>query len=104
MFRELDLRPVYTSDDNNISQEFYTPVLKNATTFDRTSAYFSAKALALYSDGLEYFGKSGKKYRLIISQEISEDDYNQIKKGYSLRDSLNQKMLNSLHEDLSLKE
>ena len=44
MFRDLKLKPVYTSDENNISKEFYNPVLKYAISFDRTSAYFSAKA------------------------------------------------------------
>ena len=47
MFKDLQLLPVYTSDDNDIPKEFYNPVLKQAVTFCRTSAYFSAKALAL---------------------------------------------------------
>ena len=76
MFKDLELQPVYTSDDNDISQEFYNPVLKQAKSFDRTSAYFSAKALALYSEGLEYFGRNGNKYRLIISKDNAEEDFN----------------------------
>ena len=85
MFSELNLKPVYNSDDNNIAEEFYSPVLSRAVSFDRMSGYFSAKALSLYSEGLESFSNRGYKYRLIISQEISEDDYNQIKEGYELR-------------------
>ena len=84
MFRDLELQAVYTSDDNNIPQEFYNPVLKQAKSFDRTSAYFSAKALAMYSEGLEYFGKNGNKYRLIISKDITEEDFDEIKKGYAM--------------------
>ena len=101
MFRELQLLPVYTSDNNDIPKEFYNPVLKQAVTFCRTSAYFSAKALAMYSEGLEYFGNEGHNYRLIISKDISKEDYEQIKNGYSLRKEITDEMLESLHESLS---
>jgi helicase domain protein len=104
MFKELDLKPVYTSNEDDLAKDFYTPVLENAITFDRTSAYFSAKALALYSGGLEYFGKKGRLYRLIISQEVSEEDYNQIKEGYSLRDSITLEMLQQLQDKLTITE
>ena len=81
MFKNLLLKPVYTSDENDIPKEFYNPTLKHAVKFDRTSAYFSAKALAMYSEGLEYLCAKGCKYRLIISHDISEDDFEEIKKG-----------------------
>lgn len=104
MFRDLELQAVYTSDDNNIPQEFYDPVLKQAKSFDRTSAYFSAKALAMYSEGLEYFGKNGNKYRLIISKDITEEDFDEIKKGYAMRTKILDEMKQSLNEVLTLKE
>ena len=104
MFKDLDLKPVYTSNEDDLAKDFYTPVLKNAVTFDRTSAYFSAKALALYSEGLEYFGKKGRQYRLIISQEVSEEDYYQIKEGYGLRDSITFEMLQHLQDKLTITE
>ena len=104
MFKELELQPVYNSDDDNIPRDFYNPVLKHARTFDRTSAYFSAKALALYSEGLEFFGRQGLKYRLIISKDISQYDYEQIKAGYDLRKEITAEMLDSLKEKLTLKE
>ncbi|WP_029066720.1 hypothetical protein [Lachnobacterium bovis] len=55
MFKDLNLKPVYTSEDDDIPEEFYNPVLRYAVQFDRTSAYFSAKALAMYSEGLEIY-------------------------------------------------
>lgn len=104
MFSDLLLQPVYTSYENDIPKEFYIPVFKEARTFDRTSAYFSAKALALYSTGIEYFGRNGYKYRLIVSKDLSEYDYEEIKKGYSLHSDLINGLLDSLNEELSLKE
>lgn len=104
MFSELIIQPVYTSDTDNIPKDFYEPVLNNAITFDRTSAYFSAKALAHYAEGLEFFGKKGYRYRLIISKEISEKDYQEIKTGYKVKDEILDEMLDSLNETLSREE
>ncbi len=104
MFRDLKLKPVYTSDENNISKEFYNPVLKYAISFDRTSAYFSAKALSMYAEGLEYFSRNGWQYRLIISHDISQEDYEEIKKGYTIKKSLTEELLNRLSEELTTQE
>lgn len=104
MFRELNLHPVYTSDEDDIARDFYIPVLRNARTFDRTSAYFSAKALAAYAEGLECFGNRGKKYRLIISKDIDKHDFEQIKAGYALRKEILEGMVNALSESLTLAE
>lgn len=95
---------MYTSDDDNIPRDFYNPILKHAVQFDRTSAYFSAKALAQYSEGLEFFEKHGRQYRLVISEEINQQDYLQIKEGYKLRKELLAGLIHSLSEDLSLEE
>ena len=104
MFRSLRLKPIYSSYENNLVEEFYNPILKKAVRFDRISAYFSAKSLALYSSGLENFVENGYKYRLIISKDISEEDYKFIKEGYKLKNKLTDDMVNSLNEDLSLEE
>lgn len=104
MFKNLNLKPVYTSEDNNISEEFYNPVLKDAVQFDRTSAYFSAKALAMYSEGLEYMQSRGCKYRLIISHDISEEDFTEIKRGYAIKKHITNELLTRLQEKLSNKE
>jgi superfamily II DNA or RNA helicase len=104
MFRNLSLYPIYSSYDNNLVEEFYNPILKNAMRFDRVSAYFTAKALALYSRGLEHFARQGNKYRLIISKDISTEDYEIIKHGYKLREDMKQDILDSLRENITLEE
>lgn len=104
MFSDLSLQPVYMTGDSNVSTEFYEPVLKQAISFDRTSAYFSARALSTYAEGLCYFGERGNIYRLIISKDISEDDYNEIKKGYSLKKAIVDDLLDSLKETLTCHE
>lgn len=104
MFRELELSSVYNSEKDNVAERFYNPVLKSAVTFDRVSAYFSAKALALYSQGLEYFGRNGNQYRLIISKDISEEDYNEIIKGYNIKSNIADELRMEMIENLSITE
>lgn len=104
MFPNLKLESVYFSHTENIAERFFVPVLKEAVQFNRVSAYFSAKALALYAEGLEYFGRENHCYRLIISKDVSEEDYRQIKAGYNLKESLTGEMIQELRQNLSLKE
>lgn len=104
MFKNLNIKPIYSSYDDNIVEAFYNPIFKSSIKFDRISAYFSAKSLAKYSRGLEYFARRGHKYRLIVSEHISEEDYKMIKQGYNLRENLKFNMLSKLKENLSLEE
>ena len=71
MFSDLDLKSTYSTYDCDIAEQFYNPVLSQATNYDRATAYFSAKALASYAKGLELFAINGYKYRLIISTDIA---------------------------------
>ncbi len=104
MFNALNLKATYNTYDDNISEEFYIPVLSNSVSYDRASAYFSAKSLASYAQGLETFIKNGYKYRLIISSELSEEDYSEIKKGYALREETINALTKNLNEQLTIEE
>ncbi len=104
MFKTLNISPMYSSYYNDIAEEFYVPVLKNSVRFDRVSAYFSAKSLAYYSKGLENFVRNGYKYRLIISEEISQEDYLLIKEGYNLKYKINEKLISNFYDVLTLEE
>ena len=104
MFKSIDLHPTYSTYDNNIYEEFYIPVLSKSVSYDRAAAYFSAKSLASYMNGIENALENGFKYRLIISNQISNEDYEEIKKGYELRDELKEKYLHNLKEAITLEE
>lgn len=95
MFPTLQIDSFYTSEDD-IIESFLRPVLMEAISYDRVSAYFTAGALAAYADGLELFGFAGHKYRLIVSKEISPEDFTQIQLGAAIRKSLAEEMLSDL--------
>lgn len=104
MFKNIELHSTYSTYDNNIYEEFYIPVLSESVTYDRAAAYFSAKSLASYMKGIENALENNFRYRLIISNKISNEDFEEIRKGYELREILKQKYLNNLKEEITLEE
>lgn len=104
MFEQLSLKATYSTYEDDVGEEFYSPVLEKSVFYDRASAYFSAKALASYAKGLEAFAKQGNHCRLLISSQVSEDDFQAILKGYEGRHKVSMDMLPSLREDLNLEE
>lgn len=104
MFTDLKLKSVYYSKESNIAAEFYAPVLANAVSFNRVSAFFSAKALSYCAEGMELFISNNGKCRIILSKEISRDDYEYIKKGYKLREKLEKHLIEDLSTEISISE
>jgi SNF2 family DNA or RNA helicase len=92
MLSELNIYRNYSSDKNDIGAEFYTPLLSETTRFNRISGYFSSRALIYYSKGIEQLIKNNGYYRLIISSDISKEDYDLIKAGYQLKNKLSSKI------------
>lgn len=75
----------YDSYSDDVINDFYVKALKEATNYDRVSAYFDSKILALYSTGIENLYNVNGSIRFIFSQELNESDYNLMKKGYEAR-------------------
>lgn len=84
MLRELEkeLKGSYSSIEDNVSEAFYNLVLKESISYKRISGYFSSKALSIYADGLDKICENDGYIQFIISQNISEEDFNEIQKGY----------------------
>lgn len=104
MFKTLNLKPSYYTTTSDVLEDFYEPVLSEAIQYDRVSGYFSSKALAVYSKGLEGLVKNNGHYRLIISEDISEEDFNMIKNGYDLREKLTEGLLQRMETEISMDE
>lgn len=78
--------PTYRS--NTLVQDFYEPILSEASVYRRVSAYFSNEGIELCSNGLDKLFRSGGTAQFIISTDISEDDFNRIQAGYEVKKSL----------------
>lgn len=98
-FHLIDLKPSYYTSQTDIALNFYEPILSAAISYNRVSGYFSGKALSHYARGIQGLIENGGRMRLIISEEISEEDFNNINKGYQMRESLEQDLLDRLGND-----
>ena len=105
MFKNIKLNTKYNTIKNNVTEEFYIPILSKAVRYDRTTGYFSSKVLSTYSKGLEKFAKKGNKFRLIVSIEgINYEDFELIKKGYFLKSNIGKKLFDSLDDYIDLED
>lgn len=79
--------------------------MKNCIQFDRASCYFSFRALAKYSEGLYYLGKENKgTYRLLISENVSEETFSLIREGYMGHALLDDQIRRHMIDELSLQD
>lgn len=97
MLSDHNFKTFYSTSSDDIPEQFYNIAMQESCAYDRVSGYFSSKALAYYSKGIEGLLDNRGKYRLIISHEISESDYRQIVQGYDNRkDGIEKELYNSL--------
>ncbi len=89
MLRELSLKAVYRSDQDNILKDFYIPALSVSVQYDRAVGFFSASMLSYAAQGISAFLQNNGHMRLIIGGEIEPEDEYAIRQGYNLRDVVN---------------
>jgi len=77
--KKLNLKYSYDSDDCDILNDFYIPVLSNATSYKRIAGFFSSNSLAVAALGLSQFIKNEGKIQLISNIVLSREDYQKIK-------------------------
>ena len=82
-FKELNFKPVYYSDEDNLLLDFYIPALSGAIKYDRIAGYFCSNTLALASVGIANLIRNGGRIRLIANVILSEEDQNAIKGNLS---------------------
>lgn len=76
------IKPSYNPKNDDVGEEFYNRILKESNIYKRVSGYFSAKALAIYAQGLDEFAQNNGYVRFIISRDISKEDFEAIQEGY----------------------
>ena len=81
-FRDLDIKIKYDSDNSDILNEFYIPVLSRSVEYYRLSGFFSSTSLAVSAQGLEEFIKNNGKMKLVCSTILSKEDVEKIQEVY----------------------
>jgi superfamily II DNA or RNA helicase len=96
-FREIKIKRSYSSETDDILNDFYIPVLKNAVDYKRVAGYFSSSSFHIASRGISQFIMNGGHMQLIINIQLSEKDYDQINKSLKTPDEI---IENIIFEDL----
>ena len=80
-FQNLQLKHSYSSENDNLVDDFYIPVLKEAQVYRRVTGYFSSSSLFIAARGFSEFIKKGGHFQFILNIQLSDEDYEQIEKG-----------------------
>ena len=83
MFKDLSLQRTYNSDEDDIYNDFYIPVLKEAVFYRRMVGYYSVSAILNMPSALSNLVENQGNMQLIIGQTVSEDDFDLLINGYS---------------------
>ncbi len=90
-FQDLSLLDRYNSLKQDVSREFYNPVLRESVEYCRISCYFSSASIASAAEGLTSFITRGKRMYLIVGSSLEESDVEAMNKGNLKLDDIIQK-------------
>lgn len=83
----------YRSLMDNVVQDFYIPLLKEAVLYRRAVGFFSSSSLVEISKGIAQMASEGGKIQIVASPYLSDEDIEAIKKGYEDRNHIIEKAL-----------
>lgn len=103
-FQDLKIKNEYRSLIDNVVTDFYIPVLRESVLYQRAVGFFSSSALAAISKGIEGLIENGGTIQLIASPRLSQEDVEEISKGYEVRKILERAILRGIKTDVSIEE
>jgi len=81
-FQELELKSDYDSEEDDILNDFYIPVLARSKRYYRLAGFFSSSALAVAAKGIAPFIQNGGTMKLIVGATLQKSDVEAIKLGH----------------------
>lgn len=73
-FRELNLNSSFSSDTDDVLNDFYIPVLKESVKYKRLAGFFTSNSIAVASRGICHLIKNNGEIFMIVSPRLSESD------------------------------
>lgn len=89
-----------TENEYELLEEFYIPALQQAVKYYRITGYFTSSSLIMASKGIEGLIHNGGKMSLLVSPQITEEDFEVISKHGKLSEDSD--MFKELMNDLSM--
>jgi len=96
-FREIPIKRAYSSDTDDILQDFYIPVLAAAIEYRRIAGFFSSTSLAIAAKGIVGLISNGGTMQLIVSPKLTREDLEVLtKSNVEPEEFLEQRMLEEI--------
>lgn len=83
-----EIKSEYRSLIDNVVQDFYIPLLKEADSYKRAVGFFSSTALIEISKGIGSMAERGGRIQIVASPYLSAEDLATIKNGYEEREKI----------------
>ena len=83
-----EIKSEYRSLIDNVVQDFYIPLLKEADSYKRAVGFFSSTALIEISKGIGSMAERGGHIKIVASPYLSDEDLAAIKNGYEEREKI----------------
>lgn len=104
-FTDIEIKQEYRSRLDNVINDFYIPVLKQAVLYKRAVGFFSSTALVEMSAGICGLVKNGGKIQLIASPHLSSEDIEAINSGLKRKDDvIEEALIRQLSEPVGAEE
>jgi len=87
----------YAKPSNDVIEKFYVPCLENSNKYYRAVGYFGSTVFLIIGPEIVDFAKRGGKIKVICSPNLSQEDSEAIKKGYT---TINKVIYKSIESDL----
>ncbi|MCS4149270.1 DEAD/DEAH box helicase family protein [Salinibacter ruber] len=99
----MSLRDVFSArtidtSSHDIVDDFFVPMLQNATRYDRGVGYFSSGWLQANARGMVDFAENGGRARWITSPNLTESDWEHLRRGEEAR--RNDALQEALRQDI----
>lgn len=92
-FKDHKIKSEYRSLIDNVVQDFYIPLLKDAVSYKRAVGFFSSSSLVEISKGIAGMAAEGGKIQIVASPYLSDEDIDAIRHGYEDRDKIIERAL-----------
>ena len=103
MLNDISIKKEYRSQIDNVVVDFYLPLLKEAVVYKRAVGFFSSTALVHISKGICGLVENGGKIQLIVSPNLSDEDIQAMRLGYSEREKvLKHVLFDSLNDTVDI--
>lgn len=83
----------YRSLIDNVVQDFYIPLLKDAVSYKRAVGFFSSSSLVEISKGIAGMAAEDGKIQIVASPYLSDEDIDAIRHGYEDRNKIIERAL-----------